>query len=413
MHKKIPVAEIKIDSHTSSISSIGEVFDEEHVPLGVPSRKGVIDRGLLNDWWTSRSIPASRSGIKQALDKLNITATQKLLEKSFGLSLSDQYWIRSEKDNLNWDDVNFFHNQFSEDVGNLLFNIEFEKEKFDLMSPDNTSDGWLKKKWKIKNGDRVLIKSGSGATQQEPYNEVFASKICEQLGIPHIPYSLMIQDDYPYSVCENFITPTTELISAWYIMQTEKKQNHISVYQHYLNCCERLEIPDMKEFLDRMIVLDYLIVNEDRHQNNFGVIRNAETLEFIGASPIFDSGTSLWHSKPLSLIGANQKVNCKPFKNNHEDQIKLVQSFDWFEPAALNGLEDEFYDITNNSLFIDEKRKQRITLAFRNRVDTLLEFINMKSKGKYIRGIDVSNDVKKDVQYSGELKLKKNREMEN
>lgn len=39
-----------------------------------------------------------------------------------------------------------------------------------------------------------------------------------------------------------------------------------------------------------MIVLDYLIVNEDRHQNNFGVVRNAETLEYLGAAPIYDSG---------------------------------------------------------------------------------------------------------------------------
>ena len=47
-----------------------------------------------------------------------------------------------------------------------------------------------------------------------------------------------------------------------------------------------------------MIVLDYLIVNEDRHQNNFGVVRNAETLEYLGAAPIYDSGTSLWFDKP-------------------------------------------------------------------------------------------------------------------
>lgn len=38
-----------------------------------------------------------------------------------------------------------------------------------------------------------------------------------------------------------------------------------SVYRHYLNCCGRLEIPGVQEALDRMMVLDYLIVNEDRH----------------------------------------------------------------------------------------------------------------------------------------------------
>lgn len=80
------------------------------------------------------------------------------------------------------------------------------------------------KKWKIINGKRCLIKGGSGAIQQEPYNEVIASKIMERLDIPHVKYSLIMEEEYPYSICEDFITPQTELISAWYVMQTEKSQ---------------------------------------------------------------------------------------------------------------------------------------------------------------------------------------------
>ncbi len=67
-----------------------------------------------------------------------------------------------------------------------------------------------------------------------------------------------------------------------------KKPNHISLYRHYLNCCERLGIPGMEKSLDEMMVLDYLIANEDRHQNNFGAIRRADTLQYLGAAPIFD-----------------------------------------------------------------------------------------------------------------------------
>ncbi len=265
----------------------------------------------------ARSIPASRQGVENLLETLNIRTTKTLLDKSYGLSLSDQYWICPKNSNLKWDDINFFQHVFSEDVGNLLFDMEYDEKNVNLISPDNTSDGWLRKKWKIIEDKRVLIKSGSGATQQEPYNEVFTTEICERLNIPHVPYSLMNQGDYPYSVCEDFITPETELISAWYVMRTRKKQNHISIYQHYIDCCDELEIPNVRDFLDKMIVLDFLIVNEDRHQNNFGVIRNAETLQFIGASPIFDSGTSLWHNKPTSLVGNNTNITCKPFKNNH------------------------------------------------------------------------------------------------
>ena len=54
-----------------------------------------------------------------------------------------------------------------------------------LFSPDNTTDGNLKKKWKISAGKRVLIKGGSNPFRQEVYNEVIASLIAEKLGIDH------------------------------------------------------------------------------------------------------------------------------------------------------------------------------------------------------------------------------------
>lgn len=403
MHKRIPVVEMTLDKATSSISSIGDIVEIDHIPLGVPVHKGKVNRGHLNEWWKSRSIPASRVGIEQLLETLDITSTKTLLDKSFGLSLSDQYWICPTNSHLKWDDINFFHHNFSEDVGNILFDMEYDGKAINLLSPDNTSDGWLKKKWKIVDNKRILIKGGSGATQQEPYNEVFASEVCKRLEIPHTPYSLMVQEDYPYSICENFIHSDTELISAWNVMQTEKKENHVSIYQHYLDCCERLEIPNVEGFMDKMIVLDYLIANEDRHQNNFGVIRNAETLEFIGSSPIFDSGTSLWHSKPLSFIHANSPITCKPFKNNHEDQLRLVQSFDWFEPTALRDIESKFHDMTEGSEFIDEKRRDRITFAFRERINMLIAFMNIQSKEENFTGVNISGDVEKDVKYSREV----------
>lgn len=40
-------------------------------------------------------------------------------------------------------------------------------------------------------------------------------------------------------------------------------------------------------------MLDYIILNEDRHLNNFGVIRDVETLEWKRICPIFDTGRSM------------------------------------------------------------------------------------------------------------------------
>lgn len=397
MHKNIPVTDLALDPASGAVVSVTAMYEQDHIPAGISVRNGTVNRGMLNTWWRGRSIPASRYGIQDALLLLNLSDTALLPEKCLGLSLSDQYWIRPAGSDLSWEQVNFFLNPFSEDVGSILFGKDSGSRKISLMSPDNTSDGWLKKKWVILDGKRCLLKGGSGATQQEPYNEVLASRIMDRLHIPHVPYRLLTEDGYPYSLCENFITPDTELITAWYIMQTAKKPNHISVYRHYLNCCERLGIPGIKTAIDQMLVLDYLIVNEDRHQNNFGVIRRADTLEYIGAAPVYDSGTSLWFDKPARLIQTDPKITCKPFKSSHEEQIKLVTDFSWLDISALSGIDEELREIVKGSLFIDDIRCDVLCRGLMRRIE-MLEKAAL-CKGFYADS--TQNDVAGDISYSG------------
>ena len=62
-------------------------------------------------------------------------------------------------------------------------------------------------------------------------------------------------------MCEDFVTPDTELIPAWRVMQTQKKDNQTSIYRHYRNCCDNLGIPHVAHALDQLLVLDYLIAS--------------------------------------------------------------------------------------------------------------------------------------------------------
>ena len=80
-------------------------------------------------------------------------------------------------------------------------------------------------------------------------------------------------------------------------------------------------------------MLDYIIANEDRHLNNFGALRNAETLEWLGMAPIYDSGSSLGYDKSVPLMMNAREVICKPFKKHHEELLKLVSDFGWIDFA--------------------------------------------------------------------------------
>lgn len=382
MQKDHAVLEMELDNVTGSISRIHELCAPDRVPVGIAIDGITVDRADLNHWWLSRSIPASRSGIRDALEHLGVGTPQMLLTKCFGLSLSDQYWTKPAVQDLTWGQVNFFENPFSEDVGNILFGMAPATKAVDLISPDNTSDGMLRKRWKIIDGTRCLIKGGSRPFHQEPLNEVFATKLMTKLGVDHIPYHLIWMEELPYSVCPDFITVDTELVSAHHISKVLPRGSSDTKYDHYLRCCDALGIPGIRPQLDRMLVIDYLMANEDRHMGNFGAIRNVNTLEWVGPAPIFDCGTSLWHDHLFRWGGAEMDAPSKPFAERHDQQVRLVQSFDWLDSSALKEAGNDLADALGSaSRFIDDTRIEIICEGFMNRADRLNELIQELHRG--------------------------------
>ena len=220
----------------------------------------------------------------------------------------------------------------------------------------------------------------------------------------YIPYTVTWIDDKPYSVCEDFVTKDTELISAWRVLQLRQKANHESAYLHYVNICHDLGI-DIVPALDQMIVLDYIIANEDRHFNNFGLLRNANTLKWLGAAPIFDSGTSLWYNKLTARIPASGII-CKPFKKTHGEQLKLVSSLEWFEASKLDGIEDEILEVFSDdkaAQYIDTERAKTIAAEVRNRIETVASMAMSRTQSYDISSTE--GDVEEDVAESYGMKM--------
>lgn len=316
MNKHIPLADINFSS-LGHIDEICKVYTPEAFPVGIitkdnsPTSK--ITRDYLYNWWKNRIIPASRDGLNTLLHIYRIENTSSLAIKSLGLSLSDQYWIKPKGSDISWNDVNFFTNDFSSDLGTLFFSKnQSSRQNINPFSPDASSNGWLKKKWVIINDKRYLAKAGSGTLHQEPYNEVAISKILDLLKIKHIEYKTIMENNRPLCLCENFINPNTEFVPANLIYNVLPQKNNESNLTHFFKCAEYLQISGTKDYINNFLTIDYLTENTDRHYGNFGFIRNINTLKFISPAPIFDNGTSLWNNCLDSEIGEWQ--SCMPFK---------------------------------------------------------------------------------------------------
>lgn len=384
MNKDTAILDFSYDEETHNIDKIIDLIHPEYAPLGIIDYKTGISRKSFNNWWRDRAIPASRSKFKEVLEELDITSSVELLERCFGLSLSDQYWIK-EKDSLAlWTDVNFFTNDFSEDMGKLLMGEISCTDSLNMFSPDNSSDGNLRKKWKIINGKRYLIKSGNTLNNQEPFNEVIATKLYERVldKDEFVSYYLIEESGISYSCCETMIGLDEELVPAFYIDATKKLRGSDSLYEHYIDVCTNLGIPEAKIKINKMLVCDYILGNYDRHYRNFGAIRNVLDLKWTRIAPIYDSGSSLWATTPTQLIGTAYRS--KPFKSNAEEQLNLVDDLSWLNKNNILDFDKIVYDILDKNPFLDDERKLSISSQVKGRIEKVIERQSFLNRDKII-----------------------------
>ena len=155
---------------------------------------------------------------------------------------------------------------------------------------------------------------------------------------------------------------------------------------------------DEKELdkINQMIVVDFIIANEDRHLNNFGLVRNANTLEWIGVAPIFDSGSSLGYDKVTPNMDKQSLIVCKPFKKTHFEQLRLVTCFDWIDFDALNNIDNEILGILNDAdvNLIDDARKQKIISSINQRIEYIH---NLALEKTWQINDDIAEDVENDI----------------
>jgi len=181
-----------------------------------------------------------------------------------------------------------------------------------------------------------LIKAGK-RSNQEPYNEFIATFLHEKLleADHFVPYHLAQSEGLPVSICPNMLADDEELIPAFYVVRTLPQQNNKTAeIEHFLICCKKLGINDAPQKLSEMIVCDYLIANSDRHQRNFGIVRNVDTLE-CHMAPLFDSGSSLW-AEEETLSPWTKAYHSKPFDSVPERQLALAREWEWFDSSQLD-----------------------------------------------------------------------------
>lgn len=262
----------------------------------------------IHDWLEGRTSPVGRKNINELLKLANISSKQEYLMVTHGISLTDTFWVkRATKDNTNWENINPYKNRFSRIVSDIALNLNIRSGNFRSPSPDYSVGGSTNKCWKRINGKIYLYKTDgemwsgpNGKNGIRPFCEYYANQVAQALisNTEHyVKYNIQVltaPNGYmmPYVYSEAFTTEDSGFIS--YGDSKFKDMSIIELDKQLGNNYEaRIKIREM-------IVLDSIILNCDRHIENYGFLVDNDTFQIKDIAPIFDQDCSLGYRESIN-----------------------------------------------------------------------------------------------------------------
>lgn len=340
-HKDISAAIVQFDEATGKLEEIVEVLDERHLPLCAQNG----NKDILAFWWSNRAVSKSQSEIKAILEREKIRTTQSFLLNNLGLSITDAFWVCPEGADIAWKDISFHLNSFKSNIMNLTTH-QNDFEIPDGFTPVASTGGELRKQWIKVKGKIHLIKGNiSGYYFQQSLNEVFASKIHEkQNRADYVPYSLIkLKDNSIGCICPCFTSEQIEFIPAWELFSKYKRETKKSLFDFFSICAEREGCDgfQVRDYLDYMFLTDYLVTNIDRHTNNFGILRYADSLEAFSPAPIFDTGNSMFYLG--GGIGSYKDLFHTPISSIYSEEGSVLDNINNFKVLDITKLPSADY----------------------------------------------------------------------
>ena len=350
------------------------LVNPEFAPLHNPD-----DYDWLKQWWKRRSVPINQGHIKNMLEKKGLLGPEDFLLKNLGLSLTDYYWISPMDSKLTWKDVNLFDNEFHGDI--LISADKNEKENgVPHYTPNGSLQGSLEKSWTILNGERGMLKGNRDQFSTESINEVIASKLHEMQGFDaYTKYKLIKINgrEYDYGCYSKlFTSQEKELISAYDVVMSEKQPNHISTYEHFIRVCGKhgMDADMLRQFMDYMILSDFVLSGRDRHLGNVSILRNADNLQFIAPAPIYDSGKCLFVQDSVPVSDREMlNIKTESFVSDEMKMLKLVKNKNCLDVTKLPARSyiEELYALDSK---MDNHRIALIGEGYERKIDLFRRF---------------------------------------
>ena len=249
----------------------------------------------LKSWLRQRSLDTSRTNsrfVLRELDSDKADITQIVLSVN-AATVTDNFWIRENGSEKTYEQTRFHQDHLAKVA--LLGSSAGIVVPPDHRSPELTNIGTFEKCWHLENDQWWLYKRGD---PENTFSELAVQSIGRYLNLNMAVYEYVSREEIgnifdcraPAS-----ISTVKTLDFTGGILNFEpaadlgcKKNDAVKNYQ----ILKKLSPAAAQEY-EKMVLLDALTYNIDRHLYNFGVLRDQATGQVISLAPAYDHNLSL------------------------------------------------------------------------------------------------------------------------
>lgn len=314
-----------LDRRVARISDAGhcKIYYKSFMPYNLYLEESDEIDTLVNNitnfhyWCATRVLTLDRQYAKEILNSIGML--QAVTDKDRAkialsyrcASLTDVFWVKLNKENIFFRDVNLYENH----LDRIFIDIALQGRQYtvqnEYLARDLSTNGCFPKAWqRKKDGFRLLKDGGQDAVERE----LLASQICRCFDVSQVLYERDYFDGEKVSVSDNITSKDYSIVSMEAF--TVYALNHNRDTKKYILALDRHNYYMMN-------IVDYLIGNTDRHWGNWGVLVRNDNNKPVRLHDLMDFNQAFQAYDDLD--GANCQTMFGEHVNQRDAAIQAVK----------------------------------------------------------------------------------------
>lgn len=341
----------------------------------------------VEGWLSERAIDSHRPNsrlLKKALRLANRDSINTVISVN-AATITDTYWVKDKNSKQTYNDIRFTDDYFAELALTGSYD-SFNKVAFSnsKRTPELTNIGSYEKCWRLIDNQWFMYKTSN---DNEMFSELFAYILGKSLNMNMAEYKA----SDGYVVTKDFTNNADVIFEPMHSYVGDEED-----YTYNLSIIKKL-CPNAVGDYVKMIFLDTIIANPDRHTYNYGFLRDVDNGKIIGLAPNFDNNLSLISRGYPRFIAREKDMLIELFveliQNNPEldkyipvldsdtvrncaEQVKVAVDKDFVVEYVMNGYKNIVKELDYKYISVDDITFSEISSEVKDR----LNFVKMSSE---------------------------------